>query len=140
MRRFTSTALVATLALVGVAFFTGPAQAQHGHNHRHYYGHIHNSNDPFHQHLDYRYHQRQAYSNYAHQFPMTHWQHRQLHNYLDNQARYDRALDRQYHRQNDYYYTPYNSGYYYQQPSYYYQQPAVNFGIRTPNFSFSFGR
>ncbi len=115
------------LALAGLALFANSASAQYRYH------------DPFHNYLDQRQFQRDVYHYQAHQYPMTHWQHRQLHNSLNHDAYHDHLLDRQYHRLQNNYYAPTYGGSYYG-GSYYPQNQGFSFGFQNRNFGIYFGR
>jgi len=142
MRRF-----LLPLAAVCTLAFTGIADAQYIYNpyspHRQYH------ND-----LQYRKYQRQAHSDYAHQFPMTPKQHQRLHDELDHEEYHDQLEHKEFHRRYDAPYGGYHrhSGHdyhgshnYYGNHNYHsghqhYQQPRSGFYIITPRFSFGISR
>ena len=128
MRRIGWSIALGLVALAGLTLVPTSAQAQ---SWRH---------DQFHNQLRYNQYQRNLYSDYAHQFPMTHWEHQRLHNYLDQQAYQDAQAHRQYHRYHDH---GHHHGRYHSYPSYggYHQQsPGFSLGFQNRNFSIRIGR
>jgi len=113
----------------------------------------------YHNDLQYRKAQRQAYSDYAHQFPMTPQQHERLHDELDREEFNDHLEHKEFHRRYD---SPYSGGYHlhsghdyhsghhgshshYSGHDYYgghnhHNRPRSGFIIVTPRFSFGISR
>src|SRR5438270_11189243 len=103
MRRFFLTVAASVLAIGGLSGLTARATAQDP-----WHGRYHDDLEhrEFHRHLDHR---------NAHRYPMTWWQHEQLHDQLDHERFHDSLEHRQFHR--DYYgpsqgYSPYGSSYF----------------------------
>lgn len=122
MKRFT----LFTGAIAALALTVGSAQAQSYPYYRSAYPQYYNG-------LQQRELERYHYHNYAHRYPMTHWQHDRLHNQLEldrynDMYRYRRYSPYQYIAPRSYFQTPY------------YTVPRSGFSIQTPRFSFSIGR